>query len=172
MNDAKNALAALRAKKAPEPVAPPAATPASPAPEPAPATCPECNGRCCRDQDFGHRVEHMGAECYEHWCDYCQDGDTYVAPLGLYLLTQNVNRGYGTYDSCIVAAESAEAARFIHPAGEGFEYRGRWGRQHPSGYWFDDRAWAPPEDVIATRIGTANPSIKAGTVVRASFNAG
>lgn len=40
--------------------------------------CPECKGKCCRDQDYGYRVEHMGAECYEHVCDYCADGDKYV----------------------------------------------------------------------------------------------
>lgn len=40
--------------------------------------CPHCKGRCCRDTDFGGRVEHMGAETYEHWCDYCQDGDKFV----------------------------------------------------------------------------------------------
>lgn len=40
--------------------------------------CPECKGKCCRDQDYGYRVEHMGAESYEHVCDYCVDGDKYV----------------------------------------------------------------------------------------------
>lgn len=47
---------------------------------PTPEPCPECGGRCCRDQDFGYRVEHMGAECYEHVCDACYDGDRYVPP--------------------------------------------------------------------------------------------
>lgn len=45
-----------------------------------PEPCPECQGKCCRDSDFGGRVYHMGAECYYHWCDYCQDGDVYVPP--------------------------------------------------------------------------------------------
>ena len=163
MTDAKNVLAALRAKKA-------AVTPA-----PDPATCPECNGRCCRDQDYGYRVEHMGAECYEHVCDACEDGTKYVAPLGLYLLTQNTNRNYDTFDSCVVAAESVEDAKRVHPYGEEYEYResaGEWGRWGHSGYWLDDRTWAKPENVTATRIGVADPSIKAGTVVLASFNAG
>ena len=40
--------------------------------------CPECKGKCCRDQDYGCRVEHMGAECYEHVCEHCFDGDLYV----------------------------------------------------------------------------------------------
>lgn len=172
MNDAKNVLAALRAKKAPEPAAPPAATPVPPAPDP--ESCPECNGRCCRDE-FGYRIAHMGAECYEHVCDACYDGDRYAAPLGLYLLTQTANRNYDTYDACIVVAESEEAARGIHPSGSEYEYRERdgWGRRGRGGdYWLDDRAWARPEAVTVTRIGTADPSFKAGTVVCASFNAG
>ena len=36
--------------------------------------CPTCKGKCCRDVDLGYRVEHMGAECYEHHCDDCHDG--------------------------------------------------------------------------------------------------
>lgn len=43
-----------------------------------PEPCPECKGRCCRNQDLGYRVEHMGAECYEHTCEACLDGDKYV----------------------------------------------------------------------------------------------
>ena len=42
--------------------------------------CPECKGKCCRDADYGYRVEHMGAECYEHVCEACLDGDRYVPP--------------------------------------------------------------------------------------------
>lgn len=42
--------------------------------------CPECEGKCCRDSDFGGRVYHMGAECYYHWCDFCTDGEKYVPP--------------------------------------------------------------------------------------------
>ena len=36
--------------------------------------CPHCKGKCCRDIDFGYRVVHMGAQCYMHECDYCEDG--------------------------------------------------------------------------------------------------
>lgn len=44
----------------------------------APEPCPVCKGKCCRNQDLGYRVEHMGAECYEHVCDYCWEGDKFV----------------------------------------------------------------------------------------------
>lgn len=40
--------------------------------------CPECNGRCCRVQGIGYKIKHMDAECYEHVCDYCEDGTEYV----------------------------------------------------------------------------------------------
>ena len=41
--------------------------------------CLHCKSKCCRS-DFGYRIEHMGAECYEHYCDYCEDGTKYVPP--------------------------------------------------------------------------------------------
>ena len=51
--------------------------------------CPVCKGKCCRDNDFGYRVVHMGSESYEHWCEHCYDGgipppnprDTLIAKL-------------------------------------------------------------------------------------------
>lgn len=48
-----------------------------------PEPCPVCEGKCCRDQDYGYRVEHMGAECYEHVCEACLDGDKYVPPRSI-----------------------------------------------------------------------------------------
>jgi len=47
---------------------------------PEPPACPECKGKCCRNTDMGYRVEHMGAECYEHYCEACYDG-TVPAPV-------------------------------------------------------------------------------------------
>lgn len=35
--------------------------------------------------------------------------------MNIYLLTQDLNRGYDTYDSAIVSAESEDDARAIHP---------------------------------------------------------
>ena len=37
-------------------------------------TCPECNGKCCRNIDTKYRTQHMGAEVYEHMCEACHDG--------------------------------------------------------------------------------------------------
>jgi hypothetical protein len=134
--------------------------------------CPECGGKCCR-ADLGYSVEHMGAECYEHRCEHCQDGTKYVAPLLLWLLTQTRNKGYDTYDSCVVAAASADEAKKIHPRGDRF-LDGR-GRAYDDGqriaFW-EASSWVRDiEDVTATLLGIADSSIKPG-VVCASFNAG
>ncbi len=40
---------------------------------PEPPVCPECKGKCCRN-DLGYRIEHMAAEFYEHYCESCGDG--------------------------------------------------------------------------------------------------
>jgi len=45
---------------------------ASPEPPEAPV-CPECKGRCCRDELY-YSVVHMGAGYYEHDCEACFDG--------------------------------------------------------------------------------------------------
>jgi len=79
--------------------------------------------------------------------------------MNLYLLTQKVNTGYDTYDSCVVAAESAEVARTIQPRGLHFE---------PDDSFSE---WAPPEYVACTIIGIADESVERG-VICASFNAG
>lgn len=96
--------------------------------------------------------------------------------MNLYLLTQTENRGYDTFDSCVVCAPNEEQAKAIHPRGDLYYVAGRgW-------VWCDypylrsslsmgvDR-WTSPDNVTATLIGVADPSVKAGVVI-ASFNAG
>lgn len=39
--------------------------------------------------------------------------------MNIYLISQNSHTGYDTYDSAVVVAESADAARFLHPGPEG-----------------------------------------------------
>jgi len=75
----------------------------------------------------------------------------------IYVLSQNQNRGYDTYDSCIVVATSEEEARTINPNGDWCDYRSSWCRS--------------PDQVKVERIGIAKPSMKTG-IVLASFNAG
>lgn len=73
----------------------------------------------------------------------------------LYLLSQNQNGGYDTYDSCVVAAETEEEAREINPGG----------------IW-SSNVWAnSPDKVTVERIGVAFDGVEPGVVI-ASFNAG
>lgn len=79
--------------------------------------------------------------------------------MNLYLLTQDENTGYDTYDSCIVCAETVEQAKQINPIRDD-----AWTDSYPE--------WATsPDRVKATLIGEADDSIKRG-VVLASYNAG
>ena len=130
---------------------------------PEPPPCPECRGKCCRD-DYGYRIEHMGAESYEHRCESCDDGMEPAPMLHLYLLRQAERRGYDTYDSCVVAARSEAVAKCIHPDGYTDPFPA-------SNSWKGTRTWADPEHVEATYLGVADGSVKPG-VVCASFNAG
>lgn len=76
--------------------------------------------------------------------------------MNLYLITQTVNNDYDTYDSAIVCAKDATAAKQFHP--------GR--RQWDSMTWCDT-----PDQVKVKLIGTAAPGRSEG-VVLSSFNAG
>lgn len=78
--------------------------------------------------------------------------------MKLYLLSQDANNDYDTYDSCVVAAESEEDARLITPNYDGF--KDGWS------------SWVrSPDQVEVQYIGEAAEGAKAG-VVCASFNAG
>lgn len=80
--------------------------------------------------------------------------------MNIYKISQDVNNGYDTYDSAIVAAESEDQARNIHPANDD-EYDG-W--EHNS--WADN-----PEQVKVELIGITKEDTEQG-VILASFNAG
>lgn len=86
----------------------------------------------------------------------------------LYRLSQSVARGYDTYDSCVVAAESEDDARLIHPScyidlgdldSDCFpRYCDTWANR--------------PSDVTVKLIGTAIDGTEPNSVICASFNAG
>ena len=79
--------------------------------------------------------------------------------MKLWLISQGVNKGYDTYDAVVVAAETEEEARNIHPC----QVHG----------WNDTYGtWAnKPEEVKVEEIGDAKFSMNPG-IVLASFNAG
>ena len=89
--------------------------------------------------------------------------------MNLYLLTQDEARGYDTYDSAVVAAETEEDARKIHPRA--------WCRDELTGEWWRKPripdVWARhPDRVKAILIGVAVEGTEAGEVICASYNAG
>jgi hypothetical protein len=109
--------------------------------------------------------------------------------MNLYKISQNSNNDYDTYDSAIVAAESEDAARRIHPgdirwsARHFLEYRQTWNDEHEK--WFEAGFNQSPKEVDSFSydwvdhidkvqvelIGVASENVEAG-VILASFNAG
>ena len=103
-----------------------------------------------------------------------------------------MNRGYDTYSDAVVVAETADAARLIHPACrprgeddipprritwcEDFKYE--WEEETDRrGLWISDGneeyGWADnPDQVRVELIGTAAAHLAANTVVCASYHAG
>lgn len=80
--------------------------------------------------------------------------------MNLYLISQNVNNNYDTYDSAVVCATTPEDAKHMHPD-EGLE---QWNG-------LANYEWVATEDVKVVWIGTAGDDIKRGVII-ASFNAG
>lgn len=81
--------------------------------------------------------------------------------MKLFVISQGENEGYDTYDSAVVAAENEEAARKIHPSGNGWPTK--------DAYYHE---WAScPENVNVICIGEAIADMPAG-VLCASYNAG
>ena len=85
-----------------------------------------------------------------------------ITNMKLWLLTQSTVNGYDTFDGAVVAANTEEEARGIHPktvGGLGL-----------TGEKWDDRIWAPKERVTVEYLGDTDRDISG--VILASFNAG
>ena len=72
--------------------------------------------------------------------------------LHIYLLSQNANHKYDTYNSCVVVSASEDMARRIVPD------------------TLD--AWVAPDQVIVELVGIASDDQLEGSVICSSFNAG
>ena len=87
--------------------------------------------------------------------------------MKLWLLEQFENDDYETYDSCVVAAETEDAARRIHPSAVIRE--GNWWEAEAE---YKTYSWATTlENVNVTLLGEAVDTIGAG-VICSSYNAG
>lgn len=98
-----------------------------------------------------------------------------MSGLKLWIIEQEENSGYDTYDSAVVAAMSEGEAKRIHPSGDS---RKNWTDEMASteeweSWRYHYSVWAHhPDNVKATVIGDAHASVSAGDVICASFNAG
>lgn len=82
--------------------------------------------------------------------------------MKIWLISQDKNDGYDTYDSAIVVAETAETARSIHPSGRQKDWDSAYSN------WADK-----PDQVSAVEIGESLDGFaNSGRVILASFNAG
>ena len=81
--------------------------------------------------------------------------------MKLWLISQSENDGYDTFDSAVVAAETAGEAKAMHP------YERAWPdwRDQPYPCWAND-----PSSVRAAEIGMAANGVSG--VICSSFNAG
>jgi len=86
--------------------------------------------------------------------------------MNLYLLVQDQNEGYDTYDSAVVCAEDEDKARIIHPYTNVDADFDPWKDR-----WCSDTWASSPDRVTVKLIGVAVEGTEAG-VILASFNAG
>jgi hypothetical protein len=89
--------------------------------------------------------------------------------MNIYKLT-NPNNYYGSYVSCVVAANSEEEARFIYPDEPDY-CKYRWNgisweyKLNNEDHWNEAGHWAPPNRLI----GVADPSITNPQVIESYF---
>lgn len=91
--------------------------------------------------------------------DQTQTYNKLTGRRNLYLISQNVNNGYDTYSSAVVACWTEEEARNTHPS----PYR-------DADDEYDSRDWAPASSVNVELIGLAEPDYKG--IICSSFHAG
>ena len=94
----------------------------------------------------------------------------------LYLIIQDKNSDYDTFDSAVVCAKNKEEAKTIHPNTSYKWHDNSWYFQYAdktesreSSSTYD---WCKPKYVNVIKIGVANKNIKSGEVICSSFNAG
>lgn len=94
--------------------------------------------------------------------------------MNIYLVTQDVDNGYDTYDSFVVVAENEDIARHTSPSGHYAWKNNKWNFLFESGHYEPSYCsdWCLPDQVEVTLIGKADDKYTETTVICASFNAG
>lgn len=97
--------------------------------------------------------------------------------MNIYLLEQDLNNGYDTYDSCVVVALNETDARNTYPSPYVTHIKdGKWMGTDKAGGEYEQGAdewvqYSQIDQIKVTLIGVANEDVGAG-VICASFNAG
>ena len=97
--------------------------------------------------------------------------------MNLYLITQDVNTNYDTFDSAVVVASCEDDAKLIHPSPCYGTVDGGWKWFAPCAPYLEactapgTECWCAAEDVKVRLIGEATGQ-EAGSVICSSFNAG
>ena len=81
--------------------------------------------------------------------------------MKLWRISQDVNNGYDTYSDAVVAAETEEEARMIHPSG----------KENWNGKAGEFSCWCNVTQVKVYMIGIAREGIKKGLICT-SYHAG
>lgn len=96
--------------------------------------------------------------------------------MNLYKISQDVDRGWETFDSAVVVAKSAEEAKEIVPD---FNTYGNYIEKFPMDIKYRSESWVKPEDVKVELIGVIDDDyldmlnqLDGRTTVVSSFNAG
>jgi len=82
--------------------------------------------------------------------------------MNLYLISQNINNDYDTYDSAVVVAESMEEARNTHPNED----------HEPNNEFYDYHDWVEPSEAYKIKVELIGTTDKEKGVILASFRAG
>lgn len=94
--------------------------------------------------------------------------------MNLYLIERPDEGGYDIYSDAVVAAESVERAKLIHPSGDRWSKAPDWAEHNycwMSDHGFTDSgSWVTPDQVQVKLIGTAESGPE--RVICASFHAG
>jgi hypothetical protein len=87
--------------------------------------------------------------------------------MKIYVLSQDQNVSYDTYDSVVVAAEDEESAKRIHPDYTlGDNWKDNWDED-------EEYSWCnSPDDVKVELVGTYEGTKTEPHVILSSFNAG
>ena len=99
--------------------------------------------------------------------------------MNLYLISQEINNGYDTYDSAIVAAKSPKDAIEIHPSSFVTHVtNGKWMGTYSGGnnigaeYENKSSCWVSHADIGIVEAEYLGKTTKERGVILASFNAG